>query len=120
MGISRGVLKADTENVIREIDLLKKQVELDSKTVTDIMRQRETLNHGVIRTDERTKKQSEIVKLHEARTQALEKDVKSVKTDLQEAVKKVYELDKAREKYGFVGGVEESRQQVLRIEKELR
>merc|ERR1712113_1290098 len=51
--------------------------------------------------DERTKKQSEIVKLHEARTQALEKDVKSVKTDLQEAVKKVYELDKAREKYGI-------------------
>merc|ERR1711920_270211 len=99
--ISRGVLKADTENVIREIDLLKKQVELDSKTVTDIMRQRETLNHGVIRTDERTKKQSEIVKLHEARTQALEKDVKAVKTDLQEAVKKVYELDKAREEYGI-------------------
>merc|ERR1712113_972600 len=99
--ISRGVLKADAENVIREIDLLKKQVDLDSKTVTDIMRQRETLNHSVIRTDERTKKQSEIVKLHEARTQTLEKDVKGVKGDLQEAVKKVYELDKAREKYGI-------------------
>merc|ERR1712113_981805 len=99
--ISRGVLKADTENLIREIDLLRKQVELESKTVTDIMRERETLNRGVIRTDERTKKQSEIVKLHEARTQALEKDVKGVKGDLQEAVKKVYELDKAREKYGI-------------------
>merc|ERR1712228_840623 len=47
------------------------------------------------------KKQSEIVKLHEARTQALEKDVKGVKGDLQDAVKKVYELDKAREKYGI-------------------
>merc|ERR1712203_881637 len=101
MGISRGVLKADTENLIREIDLLRKQVDVDRKTVPDIMRERETLNRGVIRTDERTKKQSEIVKLHEARTQALEKDVKGVKGDLQESVKKVYELDKAREKYGI-------------------
>merc|ERR1711972_581712 len=48
-----------------------------------------------------TKKQSEIVKLHEARTQALEEDVGKVKLDLQAAVKDVYELDKAREKYGI-------------------
>merc|ERR1711920_28958 len=70
--ISRGVLKADTENLIREIELLRKQVELDGKTVTDIMRERETLNRSVIRTDDRTKKQSEIVKLHESRTTNLE------------------------------------------------
>merc|ERR1719269_179853 len=31
----------------------------------------------------------------------LERDVSRVKQDLQEAVKKVYELDKAREKYGI-------------------
>merc|ERR1711972_239730 len=56
-----------------------------------------------------TKKQSEIVKLHEARTQALEKDVKRVKEDLQEAVKKVYELDKTREKYGIECSVANSK-----------
>merc|ERR1711972_836215 len=56
-----------------------------------------------------TKKQSEIVKLHEARTQALEKDVKRVKEDLQEAVKKVYELDKTSEKYGIECSVANSK-----------
>merc|ERR1719502_1228776 len=99
--LSRGVLKSDTENLIREIDQLRKQVELDSKAVAEIMRERETLYRCVLRTDDRTKKQTEQVKLHDGRTTQLEKDVSRVKQDLQDAIKKVYELDKTREKYGI-------------------
>lgn len=99
--LSRGVLKSDTENLIREIDQLRKQVDLDSKNINEIMRERETLYRSVLRTDDRTKKQTELVKLHESRTQQLERDVNRVKQDLQDAIKKVYELDKTREKYGI-------------------
>eukprot|EP00429_Kryptoperidinium_foliaceum_P068096 CAMPEP_0176067884 /NCGR_PEP_ID=MMETSP0120_2-20121206/33885_1 /TAXON_ID=160619 /ORGANISM="Kryptoperidinium foliaceum, Strain CCMP 1326" /LENGTH=844 /DNA_ID=CAMNT_0017401503 /DNA_START=53 /DNA_END=2583 /DNA_ORIENTATION=+ len=98
--LQRAVLKTDTENLIREIDLVKKQVEADSKTIQDIRRDREGLNRGVIRADDKTKKQTELVKKHEGRAATLEKEVERVKLDLQEAVKKVYELDKTREKYG--------------------
>ncbi|CAE8683176.1 unnamed protein product [Polarella glacialis] len=100
LGLSRVVLRTDTENLIREMDILKKQVDADSKTIGDIMRERELLNRGVIRCDDRTKKQSEVVKVHDADKQNFEGDVQNVKQDVQDALKKAYELDKAREKYG--------------------
>merc|ERR1719161_3312408 len=56
---------------------------------------------AVLRTDDRTKKQTELVKLHDSRTQSLDRDVTRVKQDLQDAIKKVYDLDKTREKYGI-------------------
>merc|ERR1719183_1374653 len=77
--ISRGVLRSDTENLIREIDQVRKQVEVDSKAVNEIMRERETLYRAVLRTDDRTKKQTELVKAHDDRTKSLEKDVNRVK-----------------------------------------
>uniref|UniRef100_A0A7S4RW12 Cilia- and flagella-associated protein 58 central coiled coil domain-containing protein n=1 Tax=Alexandrium monilatum TaxID=311494 RepID=A0A7S4RW12_9DINO len=99
--LSHGVLKADTENLIREIDVLRKQVDQDKKTIGDIVRERESLNRGIIRTDDKTKKQGELVKDHEARAQTLEKEVARIKGELQDAVKKVCELDKARERFGI-------------------
>mmetsp|Transcript_113442 Transcript_113442/g.208390 ORF Transcript_113442/g.208390 Transcript_113442/m.208390 type:complete len:856 (-) Transcript_113442:88-2655(-) len=99
--LNRGVLKSDTENLIREIDQLRKQVDVDSKAINEIMRERETLYRSVLRTDDRTKKQTELVKHHETCSQQLERDVNRVKQDLQDAIKKVYELDKTREKYGI-------------------
>jgi len=99
--LSRGVLKSDTENLIREIDQLRKSVDVDSKAVVEIMRERETLYRCVLRTDDRTKKQTDQVKFHDSRSSQLEKDVDRVKQDLQDAIKKVYELDKTREKYGI-------------------
>merc|ERR1719326_1359489 len=73
------------------------------------MRERETLYRSVLRTDGRTKKQTELVKLHDGRTQQLERDVSRVKQDLQDAVKKVYDLDKTREKYGIDLSLENSK-----------
>eukprot|EP00747_Dinoflagellata_sp_TGD_P210719 gnl/TRDRNA2_/TRDRNA2_83982_c0_seq4.p1 gnl/TRDRNA2_/TRDRNA2_83982_c0~~gnl/TRDRNA2_/TRDRNA2_83982_c0_seq4.p1 ORF type:complete len:862 (+),score=292.55 gnl/TRDRNA2_/TRDRNA2_83982_c0_seq4:50-2635(+) len=99
--LSRGVLKGDLENLLREIDQLRKQVDSDQKAISEIMREREGLNRSVLRTDNRTKKQTELVKSHEERTGQLEREVKMVKSDVQGAVKKVYELDKTREKCGI-------------------
>jgi len=100
LALSRASLKVDTENLIREIDVLKKSVEIDSKNIADIMREREALNRGVIRNHERTGKQTEIVKNHEAKSKQFEGEVTMVKADVQDAIKKAYDLDKAREKCG--------------------
>eukprot|EP00930_Biecheleria_cincta_P106475 TRINITY_DN9_c0_g1_i1.p1 TRINITY_DN9_c0_g1~~TRINITY_DN9_c0_g1_i1.p1 ORF type:complete len:853 (+),score=305.00 TRINITY_DN9_c0_g1_i1:42-2600(+) len=100
LALSRASLKTDTENLIREIDVLKKSVEIDSKNIADIMRERESLNRGVIRNHERTAKQTDLVKSHEAKSKQFESEVTMVKSDVQDAIKKAYELDKAREKCG--------------------
>jgi len=99
--LSQGVLKADAENLIREIELLRKQVDTDNKTITDIQREREGLHRGVVRTDDRTKKQLELVKDHESESGAMEKRVETVRTQLVDSLKQVCELDKARERYGI-------------------
>jgi chromosome segregation ATPase len=99
--IQRSVLKTDTENLIREIDHLKKTVQQDHSLISSLIHEREAINSGVMRTDDKTKKQREDVTQHEGRFQMLERDVGRVKEDLTEVVKKVYELDKAREKYGI-------------------
>lgn len=100
LALSRASLKTDTENLIREIDVLKKSVEIDSKNIADIMRERESLNRGVIRNHERGAKQTDLVKLHEAKAKQFESEVTIVKSDVQAAIKEAYELDKAREKCG--------------------
>mmetsp|Transcript_1947 Transcript_1947/g.5495 ORF Transcript_1947/g.5495 Transcript_1947/m.5495 type:complete len:846 (-) Transcript_1947:110-2647(-) len=99
--LSRNVLKSELENLLREIDLLKKQVESDNKAILEIQREKETLTKSVIRTDERTKKQADTVKQHEDRTLQSEREMTRVKMDVQEAMKKVHDLDKQREKYGI-------------------
>jgi len=96
----RSVLKADTENLIREIDVLRKQVVQDQKTIGTLLHERDGINRGVIGTDQKTKTQKEVVTQHEQKSQMLEQHVTLVKQELQESVKKVYDLDKAREKYG--------------------
>merc|ERR1712087_836206 len=54
-----------------------------------------------VRTDDKTKKQTEVVKKFESQAQVLERDVARYKEDLNEAEKTVDELDKAREKYAI-------------------
>lgn len=101
MFLAKAVLKTETENLIREIDMLKKQAETDSKTITDILRDRESLNRALIRCDDRTKDQAKKVKSHDEEAQQLERDVDKIKLDVQDAIKKAYKLDKTREKYGL-------------------
>mmetsp|Transcript_28676 Transcript_28676/g.66476 ORF Transcript_28676/g.66476 Transcript_28676/m.66476 type:complete len:866 (+) Transcript_28676:84-2681(+) len=101
MNIAKAVLRTETENLIREVDSLKKQAEGDSKTIADLLRDREALNRSLIRCDDRTKNQSKVVKVHDEQAQQLEKDVEKVKFDVQEAIQKAYSLDKTREKYGL-------------------
>lgn len=99
--LSRITLKAEAENLIREIERLRRQVENDAKSVEDIMRDRDSLNRTNLNTDSRTRKKTEEVKAHEITIQQLDRDVRKVKADMQEAVVKVYNLDKAREKCGM-------------------
>lgn len=101
MNLAKAVLRTEAENLIREIDMLKKQAETDSKTIMDLLRDRESLNRSLIRCDDRTKNQTKLVKTHDETAAQLETDVKKVKLDVQEAIQKAYGLDKTREKYGL-------------------
>ncbi|CAE7323721.1 CFAP58 [Symbiodinium sp. KB8] len=88
MNLAKAVLRTEAENLIREIDMLKKQAETDSKTIMDLLRDRESLNRSLIRCDDRTKNQTKLVKTHDETAAQLETDVKKVKLDVQEAIQK--------------------------------
>merc|ERR1711871_1399389 len=77
------------------------QVDEDGHQIVDLLHERDLLNKNVIKADDRTKKQTELVKRHETTTQGLEKEVGGVKKSLQEKVVQLHELDKTREKYGI-------------------
>merc|ERR1711871_1066010 len=77
------------------------QVDEDGHQIVDLLHERDLLNKNVIKADDRTKKQTELVKRHESTTQGLEKEVGGVKELLQDAVKRIYDLDKQREKCGI-------------------
>merc|ERR1719482_2614979 len=97
----RNGIKSDIQALLREIERLRKQVDTDGHQVVDLLHERDLLNKNVIKADDRTKKQTELVKRHETTTQGLEKEVGGVKQLLQDAVKKIYDLDKQREKCGI-------------------
>merc|ERR1712159_767077 len=99
--ISRNGLKSDIQSLLREIERLRKQVDEDGHQIVDLLHERDLLNKNVIKADDRTKKQSELVKSLESTTQGLEKEVGGVKELLQDAVKRIYDLDKQREKCGI-------------------
>jgi chromosome segregation ATPase len=98
--LTRAVLKSDAENLLRETEQLRHQVDSDNKAIAELMRERESVNRSLCRTNEKTTKHTDEVKLHEARTQSLQKDVSRVKHDLQDSIKECYHADKDREKSG--------------------
>mmetsp|Transcript_99359 Transcript_99359/g.190759 ORF Transcript_99359/g.190759 Transcript_99359/m.190759 type:complete len:509 (+) Transcript_99359:1557-3083(+) len=77
----------------------KKQAELDSKQIVDMLHKRDILNKNVIKADERSKTQVDLVKRHEGQANTLGKDLQRWKTELQLKLFRVHELDKQREKY---------------------
>merc|ERR1719265_1984490 len=73
----------------------------DKKKIEDLLRERDILNKNVIKADERTKKQIDLVKRQETQALNLSKDIARWKQDAQEFKKRIFELEKQREKYGI-------------------
>eukprot|EP00921_Rhytidocystis_pertsovi_P015388 GHVQ01024470.1.p1 GENE.GHVQ01024470.1~~GHVQ01024470.1.p1 ORF type:complete len:890 (-),score=136.23 GHVQ01024470.1:368-3037(-) len=94
-------LKNEVQAIIRDIDNLKKQAEADRKSIEDLLRERDILNKNVIKAGTNTKQQVDLVKRHETQAVHLNKDIQRYKEDAQSMKKRIYALEKNREKYGM-------------------
>merc|ERR1719171_1047666 len=83
------------------VEKMKKTAEEQSKQIVDLLHERDILNKNVIKADDRTKKQLDLVKRHEGQANTLLKDVGRWKLELQSKLFRVHELDKQREKYSI-------------------
>eukprot|EP00921_Rhytidocystis_pertsovi_P015386 GHVQ01024468.1.p1 GENE.GHVQ01024468.1~~GHVQ01024468.1.p1 ORF type:complete len:519 (-),score=84.25 GHVQ01024468.1:150-1706(-) len=97
----RKKLKNEVQAIIRDIDNLKKQAEADRKSIEDLLRERDILNKNVIKAGTNTKQQVDLVKRHETQAVHLNKDIQRYKEDAQSMKKRIYALEKNREKYGM-------------------
>merc|ERR1711972_726827 len=96
---SRNTLKSEINHLTKQLDDLKRQSESDSKQITDLLHERNILNKSVIKGDERSKIQMELVTRHKGQANTLGKDLQRWKVELQLKLHRIHELDKQREKY---------------------
>lgn len=97
----RNGLKDDIKTMQGKADMAKKDADIDRKKIEDLLRERDILNKSVVKADERTKKQIDVVKRQETQAMNLQKDIARWKADAQEFRKRIFELEKQREKYGI-------------------
>jgi chromosome segregation ATPase len=98
---SKNTLKGEIADLGKSVEWMKKKAEEQSKQIVDLLHERDILNKNVIKADDRSKKQFDLVKRHEGQGKALEKDVQRWKLELQNKLHRVHELDKQREKYSI-------------------
>jgi chromosome segregation ATPase len=109
---SRNVLKTEINGLVKEMEGLKKQAETDSKQIIDMLHERDILNKNVMKADDRTKMQVDLVKRHEGQANTLGKDLQRWKTELQLKLFRIHELDKLREKYASELGIAKTRYEI--------
>merc|ERR1719230_2398397 len=96
----RNELKTELKANQEKTDLQKRDGDVDRKKIEDLLRERDILNKNVIKADERTKKQIDLVKRQETQAMNMQKDIARWKQDAAEFKKRIIELEKQREKYG--------------------
>merc|ERR1719221_2363026 len=97
----RNVLKGELKEHQEKTDTLRREGDVDRKKIEDLLRERDILNKNVIKADERTKKQIDLVKRQETLAMNMQKDIGRWKQDAEEFRKRIFELEKQREKYGI-------------------
>merc|ERR1711904_82698 len=99
--VKRNAVKTEVKEIQEDLDKKGREADSDKKKIEDLLRERDILNKNVIKADERTKKQIDLVKRQETQAMDLGKDIARWKLDAQEFKKRIYELEKTREKYGI-------------------
>jgi chromosome segregation ATPase len=99
--IQRTKLKDDIKTAQDEHETVKRDGDADRKKIEDLLRERDILNKNVIKADERTKKQIDLVKRQETQAMNMQKDIQRWKLDAAEFRKRILELEKQRENYGL-------------------
>eukprot|EP00928_Gymnodinium_smaydae_P079977 TRINITY_DN63790_c0_g1_i1.p1 TRINITY_DN63790_c0_g1~~TRINITY_DN63790_c0_g1_i1.p1 ORF type:complete len:871 (-),score=303.32 TRINITY_DN63790_c0_g1_i1:69-2585(-) len=96
----RNELKAELKGIQDETETLKKDTDVDRKKIEDLLRERDILNKNVIKADERTKKQIDLVKRQETQAMNMQKDIARWKQEAADFKNRIVDLEKQREKYG--------------------
>ncbi|CAJ1410345.1 unnamed protein product [Effrenium voratum] len=97
----RNELKSDVKSGQETAEHLKHDADIDRKKIEDLLRERDILNKNVVKADERTKKQIDMVKRQETQAMNMQKDITRWKQDAHDFQKRIMELEKQREKYGI-------------------
>jgi len=98
---TRNETKAEVKATQERTDAEKREGDSDRKKIEDLLRERDILNKNVIKADERTKKQIDLVKRQETQAMNMQKDIARWKQDGAEFKKRITDLEKQREKYGI-------------------
>lgn len=78
-----------------------KEVQDDRKKIEDLLRERDILNKNVIKADERTKGQIDLVKERESVLFNVAKDVEPVRKSIAQVQQQIKNVEVEREKYGI-------------------
>lgn len=120
----RNELKEELKTMQTSIETCKKDSDVDRKKIEDLLRERDILNKSVVKADERTKHQIDLVKRQETQAMNMQKDIARWKQDAQEFRKRIFVLEQQREKYSlelqqanakYCGAKEELKQRGLRL-----
>lgn len=85
--------------ILTELEVMKKNAEIDRKKIDELSREKELLNKKMLKTEADTKKQQNIVKLHEQSKKNLEHEIQNYKEEAQKQRKLIYQLEKERDRY---------------------
>mmetsp|Transcript_9055 Transcript_9055/g.22157 ORF Transcript_9055/g.22157 Transcript_9055/m.22157 type:complete len:871 (+) Transcript_9055:181-2793(+) len=91
----------DVKEIIKEIDRMHAYAQKDDNSLNKLLHERDLLNRAMIKTDERSKLQMERVKIFDAAADASRAEIDKWKQKVTAGLKKIEELDRAREKLGL-------------------
>uniref|UniRef100_A0A8D0BN97 Cilia and flagella associated protein 58 n=1 Tax=Salvator merianae TaxID=96440 RepID=A0A8D0BN97_SALMN len=95
----RDTLKNQISGLEKELELAKKQAEIDKKAIDELVRERDILNKNLLKAASVTQKQINLVKLHEQSKKNLEEEIQNYKNEAQKQRKIIFQLEKERDRY---------------------
>lgn len=95
----RETLKSNITGLEREVEMMKKQAEMDRKATDELVRERDILSKNYIKAQNATKKQVDMVKLHERGKKNLELEISNYRDEATKQRKIIYQLEKERDRY---------------------
>lgn len=95
----RDKLKDELKTLQEQADQMKRDSDVDRKKIEDLLRERDILNKSVVKADERTRDQIDLVKRQETLSMNLSKDIARWKQDALDFKNRIADLDLQRKKY---------------------
>ncbi|NWV61564.1 CFA58 protein, partial [Malurus elegans] len=113
----KSILKNQIIRLEKDLEIAKKQADIDKRTTDGLVRERDMLNQNLIKATNATQKQIDLVKLHEQSKQHLEAEIQSYKIEAQKQRKIIYQLEKERD--SFIHETSELKEKILNHMKDL-